>query len=355
MTDELREQMLAAWEKEEADQGGEEDQEILEEETEAGEEETPDIEDPEQEEETEPEQESQEEPTLEAAQDTEQAPKRGRPKKEKNSAPASWSPKARESWGSIPADAQKQILARDKQVNEAMRVSAEARKGIAQLNATLAPYKEGLIAAGAKDPLQAVSTLLNTEASLRTGNSTQKAQVISNLINQYGVDIGTLDNMLTGNPQAQQQSVDPNIQDIIDQKMAPFNQYMQQQAYHQQQEMLNMQSAADQKVTEFSTGKEFINDVRGDMAILMQSAADSGKQMTLDQAYDIACNMNPEIASIMKDRQAQQTIMNANKTAQAKRGAAVSLTGRKGGEGGGNTNMSLRDTLANAWENQNSY
>jgi hypothetical protein len=266
-------------------------------------------------------------------------------------APASWSPNAREAWGKVPAAAQAQIAKRENEVNQVLQQSSEARKAAQSLNSVLAPHREGLQAAGYNDPFQAISTLFQTESGLRTGSNHDRAQNIANLISHYGVDIATLDGILSGQ---QQQQSNPNTQleDMLDQRMAPFNQYMAQQQQQQQYGMLQQQEDANQQVIQFSADKEFIADVRDDMADLMDMAGKRGISMSLDQAYDKACAIHPDVSSVMQQRQKQQSIMGTHQNAVQKKAASVSLTGTQGGAGGLDTSMSLRDTIADAWNGQ---
>ena len=271
-------------------------------------------------------------------------------------APASWSPKAREAWEKVPAAAQAQIAKREQEVNQVLQQSAESRKAVASFNNVLAPYREGLMAAGYQDPFSAINSLLQVESGLRAGSNHDRAQGIANLINHYGVDIAALDNILSGQPNQQQQpSGNLEIEQLLDQRMAPINQFLQQQQQQQQYGIMQEQQQATAQVSQFGSDKEFMNDVRMDMADLMDMAANRGEPMSLDQAYTKACAINPEVSQIMQQRQNQQNIMGTNQNAVQKRAASVSLTGAQGGAGGLNGKLSLRDTIVDAWNSQSSW
>jgi hypothetical protein len=267
-------------------------------------------------------------------------------------APASWSPTARESWGKVPAAAQAQIAKREAEVNQVLQQSSEARKAAQSLNSVLAPHREGLQAAGYNDPFQAISTLFQAESGLRTGSTHDKAQGIANLIKHYGVDITSLDNILSGTQHQQQSNPNTEMQDMMDERMAPFNQYMAQQQQQQQYGVMQQQQEANSQVAEFGAGKEFMDDVRMDMANIMDAASGRGEVMDMEQAYTIACQIHPDVSSVIKQRQNQQNIMGTNKNATQKRAASVSLTGTQGGAGGDNENLSLRDQITEAWNSQ---
>jgi hypothetical protein len=262
-------------------------------------------------------------------------------------APASWTPKAREMWKNVPAEARAQIAKREAEITQTLHQTAQARQGMQHLNRVLEPYKQGLIASGVSDPFQAIQTLFQTEAQLRGGTPVQKAETVARLIKNYGVDIGALDSILVGEqPKANPRS---DIEAIIEQRLAPVNQFLQQQQYAQQQSAYQQQAQANQSVAEFSKNAEFIEDVRNDMADFLDLAAKNGYQMSLQQAYDKACALHPEIATVLENRAKQQRLMGTQNQMNAKRHAASSLSGTRGGEGAP-SEMDLRSTISEAWD-----
>lgn len=282
--------------------------------------------------------------------DPETEPKKGKEVKGEK-APASWSPQNRESWSKLPDNVKAQVAKRELEVNKVMQDSATARKAAAHLNQVMAPYQQGLIAAGYSDPFTAINAVMQAESSLRVGNAQQKASAVANLIHQYGVDIGQLDSILAGSPQNHQASPNADIESIIDQRMQPFNDFVQQQQVEQQYVQEQGRITADNEVYNFSDNKEFINDVRMDMADLLDMASQRGQTMTLDQAYAKACAIHPEISKVIDQRQEQQRVMGTQKMTAAKKNAAsASLTGSQGGVGGGNSELSLYDTIKAAWD-----
>jgi hypothetical protein len=268
-------------------------------------------------------------------------------------APASWSAKARESWKTLPSEAKAEIDKREREVNQVLQQSASARKGMAQLQQTLAPHAQRLINSGVENPMQAIGTLLATEGRLRQGSSHEKATTIANLIKQYGVDIETLDGVLSGQGVASQGAsqgrVNADIDAILNEKLAPFQQYMTEQQKWQQAQLNRSKQEASQSVAQFSQNAEFINDVRNDMADLMDLAAARGREMSLEEAYNRACMAHPEVSQILEQRKAQQAMMGTSEAAKAKKRAAVSITGQQGGQTTRGAD-SLRAQIAQAWE-----
>lgn len=346
--DELREMMNAAYDKQEAEM----QKEPQDDEIEAVEE--PQSEEP-----------ASEPVEPEAAQAEETSEPRDPPKSEKNTveekdktpteeapkeekAPASWSARARESWAKLPAEAKAEVAKREKEINRVLQESATARRAASELQQVLAPHSQRLMQSGVQNPIQAIGTLLATEGQLRQGDQMTKAHTIANLIKQYAVDIGTLDGVLSNEPQQQRGALSPDIDSLLNERLAPFQQFISQQQQQQQMEIARRQQEAQQSVTQFSENAEFLNDVRLDMADLMDMAAARGQEMSLEEAYKKACAMHPDVSKVVEQRQRQQAMMGSNQAAQAKRNAAVSIKGHQSGQTARGTD-NLRDQIANAW------
>ena len=306
--------------------------------------------------ELEPEKEGEEEPSQDGDLNDEPDPNAepqetpaGEAPKEKaasSKAPAGWSPTNREQWANIPDSVKEQITKREKEIDLALKKTTEERRVAQQLAKTVQPYQQAMVAAGYQDPFQAIDTLMRTESMLRGGTVQEKAETIGRLIHQYGVDIQALDGILAGQPQ--QPSQNSELEQLLDQRLAPVQQYMQQVQQTQQMAAQQQQAEAQQQVQQFSA--EFFDDVRMDMADLMDMAAKRGVEMTLQDAYDKACALHPEISKVVKQREAEQRLIEAGQQAAKKKAAAsASLTGRQSGvpakDGGG----SLRDTIADVW------
>lgn len=339
--DDLRKDFEEAFEEVEKELSEEIEEALEEEETEEAEE-TEEVEEEEDDDDSE-----EEEDTTEEASETEEVSDTPAPN---GKAPASWSAKARESWSKVPSDAQAQIEKREREITLALENTKDARNFAKRLNDTLQPYQQGLMAAGYQDPLQAVNTFLATEATLRGGTAQDKAYTIANLIKGYGVDIGTLDNLLAGDAPVPQEN--NQLEQMLNQRLAPVEQLLQQQQQMQQQQYYNEQNTANQQIETFKQSHEFLDDVRQDMANLMDAAAARGESMDLEKAYNIACQINPDISNVLSQRAKEQQMMGTRQQVKKKKAAAVSVTGKPAGEPSKNQNLSLRDEIAAAWNEQ---
>ena len=112
-----------------------------------------------------------------------------------------------------------------------------------------------------------------------------------------------------------------------------------------------MQSQVNNQLQEFSKGAEFLNDVRQDMANLIEAYAKQGRSLSFEEAYNIACNANPQIQAVMAERKKAEQLKTVSQTSAAKRNASSSLAAK--GVPGTNSGQpqDLRGALEAAWEN----
>jgi hypothetical protein len=290
----------------------------------------------------------QTEEKIEAAPEAAKPGKKQKGPKDSLKAPVDWSPKEREDWSKIPRHLQEKIINREKQMAEGMAGTGEARQTHQHLQQLAQSYAPVLAAEGVSTPMQAVEGLFKTVASLRMGTPQDKATEMARLIQHYGVDIQALDSVLAG--QAPQNSQSSQLDQILEQKLAPVNQLMAQMNQYQVQQKQQVQQSATQSVATFAQDHEFLKDVRNDMADLIEMAAKQGRELSLQEANDRACALHPEIQDVINQRKQQEALMGNGQALAAKHNAASSITGKRSGTPGAEA-MSLRDSIANAWDN----
>ena len=241
-------------------------------------------------------------------------------------APASWKAGLREHWTKLAPDVQNEIVRREREIAENMRGAAEVRKFQDRFMEVASPYRHIIEAEGA-DPIKAFHDYLKTATLLRTGSPAIKAQALAGIIQQFGVPLEQLDAALVaaiqGRPQQLQQPPQQSLQ------QPP----QQPQFRDPRLDQLLAQAAAARaesvraEVEAFgSDGKhEFFNDVRGTMADLMDAAEKRGVRMGLQDAYDRACLIEPEVKQTLDARAAKGGASQAARTLALARHAASSL------------------------------
>lgn len=246
-------------------------------------------------------------------------------------APASWRPNVREHWATLPSEVRAEVARREQEVQRTLQETAEARKYVDAINKVVAPY-EMFIRAENSNPLQAIDNMMATAARLRTGTGPETAGLIAQLVNQFGVGrfgnqfIEQLDSALAGQ-QPRQDSTQVAVQQAVQQQLAPVQQFMSQFQQAQQQQRQRAQQEAAGEVQTFLQQAEFGEDVREEMADIMELAQKRGRQVTLQDAYQQACLVNPDVRAVLQQRSSMRGAQVANGAAQRARAAAVSVTG----------------------------
>lgn len=257
-------------------------------------------------------------------------PKSG-PRQQGEKAPASWRPDIREHWGTLPEPVRAEIQRRETEVARTLQETAEARKTAEAVMRTIEPY-QAFIKAENSNPLQAIDNLMSTAARLRTGTAPELATLVAGIVNQFGTGrfgngfIEMLDSALAGQTPKQ----DPQqlaMEQVLNQRLAPVQQMLTQfqQAQYQQQQQATQ--AAQTEVSTFLDRAEFGEDVREDMADIIESYSRRGQNITLQDAYKKACLMNDNVRSVLSQRMKAKGAQQSTQAAQKARSAAVQVSG----------------------------
>lgn len=273
-----------------------------------------------------------------------EAPKRQKPL----TAPIDWKPELRAEFGKLPAELQQAIHQREVHVNQVLQQSAESRRMAESLVRTVEPYRALMVAEGVNDPLQAVDGLLKTAAALSMGSPAQKAQRLAQLVGHYGVDIEMLDKALAGS--LPKNTEEDRIAQLVEQRMQPVNQLLNQFQQAQQQQHWQVQQQAVQSVEQMAENPQFphFDVVREIMADFVDLAAGRGEPLTLEDAYQRACMTVPQIAQQYVQQQSGSFMQGQQQRVDHKRNAASSIVGRANSGSTGKTDlssMSLRETI----------
>lgn len=259
-------------------------------------------------------------------------------------APSSWKPAAQEAF--LKADRGEALTPEEIRLltAEAERRESDFHKGLSEFQGhskrakayddAIAPYQDHLKSLGVDAPT-AISALMRADYTLRRGDPATKVQYFHQLAKEYGIDLSQ--------PVPQ---IDPNTQYLMQQ----LNQLREQQMMWQNSIAQQDQMRAQQELTQFSQAdKPHFEAVRNDMADLLET----GKAKDLNEAYDMAVWMRPDIRQSLIDQQRAEAQKRAIETAQAQRAkaAAVSVKGSSPSSVGVQpVKGSLRDMLAAQFE-----
>lgn len=267
-----------------------------------------------------------------AAREEPQVPEELMPKPEPEpeiKAPSSWKPEAKAAY--IKAERGETLTAQEIKIltAEANRRESDFLVGIGEFKShaqkakafeqAIAPYQQTLNQLGVDAPT-AISKLLQADHTLRYSDPVQKAQYFQNLAREYGIDLGHVQNIP---PQDQQTQY----------LMQQLNELRQTQQMWQNSIQEQERSKANHELESFaSSDKTHFEAVRNDMADLLES----GKAQSLEQAYEMAIWMRPDVRQTLIEQQrieAQRKFEEQQRAARAKT-ASVSVKGSSPSSGG---------------------
>jgi hypothetical protein len=262
-------------------------------------------------------------------------------------APNSWKPAIREHWAKLPPDVRAEVTRREREIQQTLSQTAQVRKFANDFAQVVNPYAH-LIRTQNSTPLEAVNNLMQTAAGLMQGNVQQKAAIVAEIIGNYGVDIQALDKILSSGPATNaRQPVE-----AVPQWARPVFDFMGNMQKMQNQAQQRLAEEADRDIAA-AESKPFFDDLRDDIADIMEVAANRGRKMSIEQAYTVALNANPEIKKIVDQREratrnpvseAAATLARARKAASTVVGAPS--TAKKAGDG----KLTRRQQLSEAWD-----
>lgn len=237
-------------------------------------------------------------------------------------APGSWKPLAREKWAGLDPSVQQEILRRERDIANGFNEVANARKFTQEFQG-IANGHAHIIAAEGGDVMKVTRDLFQTAAALYSGSPQQKVATVAAMIKNFGIDLQMLDGFLAGQPNAmgsqqdQPQNLDAMVNARVQAALQPFLQQSNQ----------GLEQSVTSELETFATDpkNEFFEDVKMDMADVLEMAAKRNQKMTLQDAYSRAIMLNSEIADLVTERKLREKTDQRNDAAVKARKKAVSV------------------------------
>lgn len=253
------------------------------------------------------------------------------PERDLTKPPSTWKPTARAEWEKLPPAIKAEVHRRETDwLNGQAQLLPDAKLG-KSVNEIMAPYRM-LIEAEGGTPERAIADLMRTAAVFRVGSPQQKLAAVSQIIQQFGIDITPLvqpSGQGTSHPPS---SVQPLTDPRVDQLIAQLNAERQERARSEQ-------NGLEASVTRWMEAKDeagnpkypYLGDVMNEMAVLVpqirQSSPSSSHEEVLQMAYERATWGNPDVRPLLLSQQ-QRSPDNQNRVREAKRAASVNVPRR---------------------------
>lgn len=228
-------------------------------------------------------------------------------------APSSWSPKVREKWNELPEEVRSEIIRREEASVNGVRQLQNEFAPIRQFAESISPFLQEAAQQG-QDPSSYVRNVLIAERNLRNPDHNARFEALLGIADSYGIPLRQALNQAAGKELLPVAPTQPQLPPEVMREL---------QAAREFRESMQSQTI-EQQVESFKTGKEFFNDVRATMADLM----DAGIAKSLDDAYDKACKLHPEVSEVLATRARSETSQQQqNQRRAAAAGASVTASG----------------------------
>jgi len=259
-------------------------------------------------------------------------------------APAQWKPEVKEMWNALPRKVQEEIHRRE---GDSMRLIGSVGPKIRmadEVSQHLQPFAEKLQQNGIGQSAF-LGDVFSSIKILASGSPQDRAEVVANIVQSYGVDVRDLDRILTFRIQRPEVYQAREVMHRANTILQQNTQKADQQSAHEAEVALAA-FAADPK-------HEFLADVRELMADLI----DSGRAKTLEDAYAAAIWANEGTRKVLLQREAQSRAESKTKRASIARRASSSIHGTPSIPGPATANpgtMNLREAIEAAFDEHSS-
>lgn len=250
------------------------------------------------------------------------------PVKAKVNAPESWGSSVKSKWEILDPDVQAEIAKREADMHKMMTSpDGELQLG-RKMKETIAPYM-AIIQSEGGEPVSAVKDLLNTAYILRTAPPLQKAQLVQQVIQQYGIDMS-----LVGNNQGQERQPDVLMQmynELQSIKQSVNPETLQKQLQERMEADTIMRKIQDFRNDPANVHYAKVEDYMISIApsIRAKNPAASPEEI-LKLSYQAACRADPDIYSTLEAEKQAAEVAKKSQEVAAKKRAASSLTGSPG-------------------------
>src|SRR5690606_1175235 len=211
-------------------------------------------------------------------------------------APSTWKPLAKEQWKDVPEMVKLEIMRREKQAEDTARENGRLNQELKTYQAITAPYAEQFKQANI-NPVGAVKQMMDTTFRLMHGSPSEKASLIAQAITNYQVDVELLDQVLT-HEYKNKGNTQPDMAKLVQEAVRSA---LGQHATPSPAPAVDAQAQkAQEALDKFAQENPYFDYVQDDMVIILNHANASGVKMTMKEAYDKACKLNPTVSRHME-------------------------------------------------------
>lgn len=251
--------------------------------------------------------------------------------------PPSWTPAEREIWKDLPPAARAAVLRVNRETTKVLNENAGLRKqhgevsqryqqeaGFRQrVDSFVSPFA-GIFAAEGVDPMQGMANVVQTYGALHLGSREQKASIIAGLLSRF-TSVEDVNQILSGQVQP---TAAPTYRAPAPQQKPQDVNALVDQAIAQRLEVAQVERHKRDFDTFQATNPEFLADVWDDMETIVRVAEDRGRNITFQQAYDMACKTDSRVQGVLQQRAAAKAATQPSAKAPTARARTAAATVR---------------------------
>lgn len=259
-------------------------------------------------------------------------------------APAQWKPAVREKWNQLPREVQEEVLRRE---GDSMRLIGSVGPKIRladEVNSHIQPFSEQLKANGVS-PSAFLGDVFTSVKSLASGNPQERAEVVANIVQSYGIDVRMLDQILSHRLQAGPEVVEAR-------RLAA----RAQSVLMERDQSLEHQNSLEAEKTLAAFGADPKHEFLADVRDLMADLIEANRATNLEDAYAAAIWAHPDTRKILLQRDAQARADSKVSRAAAARKASSAVHGSPASSAVApvRSNMSVREAVEAAFDEHSS-
>jgi hypothetical protein len=235
--------------------------------------------------------------------------------------PNTWTKEAKANWATLPESARQEIHRREADFHKGIGQYKDAAGFGSQMAQELLPFQEAINKAGIH-PREIIKTLGPVWNTLTTGTPEEKTQVLLRVAKDFGINIAA-----AGSETSQPSTAAPQADPIV----AALQQELKEIKGHlttKERERAEAEYSAEvERVNAWGSDpkRPHFNVVREDMGILIET----GRAKDLQDAYDKAIWINPEVrASLLAEQEKERVAKEAEQAAAARKAAGANVTRR---------------------------
>ena len=223
-----------------------------------------------------------------------------------------WRKEALEKYSTLDPVVKAEIEKREQDFHKGIEVYKQGAQQAQAWEQSLQPFMSTIQQYG-EPPQKIAQYLFAVDHQLRVGTPEQKAQIVAQIARSAGVDLGNI--------QAAPE-VPSELQTVMQRQQDLERRIMEREQREQQAEIQTLNST----IQEFSKTAPHFESVKQEMAALLQT----GQAATLQEAYDKAVWLNPDIRSQILAKQQADESAKRQEVAKAAKKASVTNIPKRG-------------------------